>query len=195
MIDDTEKILEDIDALVKLGSETALEFGWLANKYFESEKQQLLEDFGSEAAALHETITFLHDREAEYIVARSTVADRMRVTRYMTRETYNDIALETHKRPSFHQLRACLITDKGVVIKDETDAMVEWCIENEWPTVAEIRERRCGVDKRTPEDRRWEQFVRLARRVLLDYFPTKLTGRYTVANSVVEQSVLEAQYV
>jgi hypothetical protein len=191
---ESEQILEALDNLVKLGSETALEFGWLANQYFEIEKADLVAEFGSEDAALHEAITFIHDREAEYIVARSTVADRMRVTRYMTREKYLDIVDETHRHPSFHQLRACLVTDKSVVVKDKTDEIVSWCVFEGWPTVAEIREHRDGKDPATIETKHWNRLVKCALVVSRDFQPSALTGRYDAVNAVLQQDNLEDKY-
>ena len=80
----SEHILQKLDDLVTLTSETALEFGWLLNEYFEQEKDSLISEFGTERAALRETISFIHEREATFVAARSTVVDRARVTRYIT---------------------------------------------------------------------------------------------------------------
>jgi hypothetical protein len=183
----SEQILDSIDRLVQINSDTALEFGWLANEYFEIEKPNLVSEFGTERAAFHETIAFLHDREANYVVARSTVADRMRVTRYMTREKYKDIVDETEVRPSFHQLRACMVTDKGEVLPAETDEMIEWCVMEGWPPVVTIRERRDGLAIETPEDVHWHRLVKCALAVSRDFLPSSLTGRYYCANQILEQ--------
>jgi hypothetical protein len=185
-MENSEFILESLDNLVRLGSETALEFGWLANQYFDAEKSSLISEFGSEKAALHETISFLHDREAAYIVARSTVADRMRVCRWMDREKYNDIVVETGKHPSFHQLRACLVTDENGVDSQACEDMLQWCMTyGDWPTVAEIREHRDGKDETSIQDKHWKKFVKLALTVSLD--ESNPVGRYEAAAGVLNQ--------
>jgi hypothetical protein len=182
---ESELILESLDNLVKLGSETALEFGWLSNQYFDAEKPALISEFGTEKAALHETISFIHDREAAYIVARSTVADRMRVCRWMDREKYNDIVAETGTHPSFHQLRACLVTDENGINDDACEEMLQWCVTYNWPTVAEIREHRDGKDETEPEDKHWNRLVKMAKTVSLDMFNS--VGRYEAAALVLSQ--------
>ena len=186
----SEEILDRLDKLVMVSSDTALEFGWLSNEYFEAEKPNLISEFGTEAAALHETITFIHDREASYIVARSTVADRMRVCRYMTRERYNDIVAETGTYPSFHQLRACLVTDDGTVLVDKTDEMVIWCVSEGWPPVAVIRDHRSGEEPMEANDAHWKRLVKLALTVSLDV--DNSIGRYEAAAKVLEQDGMEA---
>ena len=191
---DGNEILEALDNLVQIGSETALHYGWLACEWFDLEKPNLVSEFGTEPAALHEAITFLHDRQAAYIAARSTVADRMRVCRWMNRAKYADLVEETHFHPSFHQLRACLIADNGVVDEEASDKMLDWCVSAGWPSVAEIREHRDGTESVTPEDRRWKRLVKLAGVVGRDFVPSKYTGRIYACNQVLEQSNSEAQY-
>jgi hypothetical protein len=191
---DGNEILEALDNLVQLGSETALHYGWLACEYFDAEKGGLVSEFGTEAAALHECISFLHERQSQYIAARSTVADRMRVCRWMDRQKYTDLVDEVHYKPSFHQLRACLMTENGDVLADESDALLNWCVEHEWPSVAEIRDARMGVENVTPENRRWKRLVKMAGVVGRDITPSGYTGRIYACNVVMEQDNNEARY-
>jgi hypothetical protein len=187
----SNSILDDLDRLCEIGSDVALEFGWLANAYFDAEKPNLIAEFGTESAALHETISFIHEREASFITARSTVADRMRVTRYMTKEWYDDMYQETGFRPSFHQLRACLITANGEVDKKATDEMVLWCTSNEWPTVQAIREYRDGIDPEPIIDKHWRRLVKLAEIVSRDTQLIKNEGRYYACNAVFKEDESE----
>ena len=101
---------------------------------------------------------------------------------------------EYWRGPSYHQLRACLITDDGQVLKEETKAMIDWCIEQNWPTVAEIRAHRQGADLVSIEEKLWRKIVRDATAILLRAVPARLFGRFEACQNILDQDNKEKDY-
>jgi hypothetical protein len=83
-----------------------------------------------------------------------------------------------------------MATEKGQVVEEESQQRLEWCVENEWPTVDEIREE-FSDEPATPVERRWRRFVQMADRVVHDYDAN--SNRAKVASSVLALDSAERQ--
>lgn len=119
-------ILESFCNSVKVGEQAAWYQGWYALEFIEAERST--GEFEE-----NDAITFLAD-QVKNLMQRKTIIDRMRVARFFTHERYMTLG-----QPTFHQARAALVSkSRGVIDEDETNRVLHWCLENNWPTVEEI---------------------------------------------------------
>lgn len=119
-------LLESFYNSVKLGEQAAWHQGWYALEFIQAEKA--MGEFEEEDA-----ITFLAS-EVKNLMQRKTIVDRMRVAKYFSRERYMTLG-----QPTFHQARAALVSrSRGIIDEDETNRVLQWCVDNNWPTVEEI---------------------------------------------------------
>lgn len=185
------ELLVKLDSLATDLSKGSLEFGWTANELW----QMTIEDWmeyanGKEHKAYTLFINFLQDREAKEAADRKTIAERVRVCRFIPRGLYVQLAAASKYEPTFHQIRACVFTLKdGSPDKAKTDQMINWCISNGWPSVPDIRIQRNVVDgvskiKVDIVERRRNAFARTAQAILA----TEPEGSqwWTLAHNVFE---------
>ena len=194
---DTEQALyEKLDSLASNWSQSSLEFGWTCAELWHVVQEDFMgQADGKEKKALTLFINHIQEREADKIDARSTVADRFRIARFIPRETYDAIVTgSSGTQPTYHQMRACIFTSFGELDKEKTDAMIDWAVNNNWPAVADIRIYRGVVDPKVkvdPATRHWQMFVKLSQSVMAD--SGEGHPRYNVAKAVLDQWKVESE--
>jgi hypothetical protein len=140
---------------------------------------------GKEKKALTLFISHVHDREQTVLDARSTVADRFRVGRFIPRTTYDKIVEGGGIEPTYHQIRACIFTNQNELDPDKTNTMIDYAVANSWPTVEALREYRAVLDPKAstdPVQMHWQKFVKYSQIVMRDVDPG--TPHYVAAEGV-----------
>jgi hypothetical protein len=164
-------LLYKLDSLTTAGSGLSLEWGWIANDYISNVFQ---EEDSPYRTVLSESLYTLSDRYKN-IINRTTIADRVRITRYFTRDRYEELPGHT----SYAQIRVCFVADKNnwpEVDKELTEANISWAIENSkdgvWPTPEQIK--RKGLPENDPQTRNRKRAVRACSRVCTDGLQPKI---------------------
>jgi hypothetical protein len=187
-----EALFVELDTLAASLSQNSLQYAWKADELWRVSYEEFMEQSGGkEKKALGAFIGVVQEREAKDILQRSTVAERLRVGKFCTRTQYAKIVeVSGGFEPSFNQIRRCIITNNnGEFEKGMTDEMVGWCIDNQWPTVADIDIHRSVVNPGTkkavdPKERHYAQFVKLAQIIMEE--ATAGSPRYDAAKAVFE---------
>jgi hypothetical protein len=187
--DRQEALFSQLDDLAKTLSVSSLQFGWVAVELWNVVQEDFISQAdGKEKKALTAFIDLIHERESKEIESRKIVAERIRIAKYVTRETYSAIVSGSNgTEPTFHQIRACVFTQGQELEKEKTTAMIDWCVSHNWPSVTDIRIQRGVIEptlKVDPAKRHFSTFVKLAQCVMAD--SGEGTERYNVASTVVE---------
>jgi hypothetical protein len=173
-----QELLLKLDTLAADMSETNFEFGWTAEELWHVTQEDFMqENDGKERKAYSAFITLVSQREAKDIESRNIIGDRIRVARFVPRDVYAKIegasldAQGNKISPKFHQIRNCLFVKGSNVDEGKTEAMIDWCVQNQWPPVADIREHRGVVDPKVAVDpvaKHKSLFVKLSQKIMAE---------------------------
>jgi hypothetical protein len=151
--------LTDIREAFARGESAALDSGWLCNDLL---REYIEENPGlAPRTALSECITFLHDELRTEGIARPTIADRINVTDYWTRERVKCLPVKF----GYHHLRAILgKTDKDT--QERLNKVLNYIRENEvYPKVEEVSDIVNGREAIPIYEKRRMAFVKQARKI------------------------------
>jgi hypothetical protein len=169
-----EELFAQLDSMAANLSQTSLQFGWVAMELWNLTMEDFLQESeGKEKKALGAFITVVQEREAKDIDSRKTVADRIRIAKFVPRKIYEKmVSASGGIEPTYHQIRACIFTSFGELDEPKTGAMFDWCVANKWPAVADIRIQRGVIDPRVavdPKERHFKQFVKLSQTIMAEF--------------------------
>jgi hypothetical protein len=188
-VDRQEELFTRLDGLAANLSKASLEYGWTASELWNAVMEDFVEQAGGKVKkALGEFITVVQQRESKDIDKRSTVAERLRIAGYIPRTMYEDIvAASEGYKPTFHQIRGCVITNGLELDQVKTSAMLDWCVSHKWPPVTDIRIQRGILDPKAavdPAERHFKIFVKLSQAIMAETDPS--SERYVVAKTVLD---------
>lgn len=168
-----QTLLNKLDTLALDLSKNSWEFGWTADELWHVVQENFLQESGGkEKKALGAFINFLSEREAKENEARNTIATRIRVARFVPRVNYGKIVVASKGiEPTFHQVKNVIFQKAGELDATKTNAMIDWCIANQWPAVEDIRIQRGVIDPKVavdPKERDFKRFVKLAQVVAVE---------------------------
>lgn len=187
--DKEQELYTQLDTLAANLSSDSLQFGWVAMALWNVKMEDMMEEAGGkEKKALGLFISHIQEREAKDIEKRKTVADRIRIGRYISQEAYEQISIGSGGyRPTYHQIRAVIFTKGGEMDEVKTSAMIDWCIANQWPTVADIRIFRGVLEPKAAVDhteRHFSLFVKMSQTIMAE--TDGASERHIVAKAVLD---------
>lgn len=169
---------ENGDKLAAAGDRVALEYGWWAVEWIESEAKESKADPLSRAAFSY-ALTTLEQRHGKWL-SRSQITDRIRIGRAFPVVEYADLVSELHYVFTFSQLRAAYVAND----KEATTQLLLWAAENDAEPL-EINAKKVGGAVESAEAKAWRNLVMWARKYL-DRCEEE-NRRCKVARAVVEE--------
>jgi hypothetical protein len=181
-----------LDTLASDMSNSRLEFGHVALDLYRVVFEDFMEQAGGkQKKALTKFINLVHERESKEIDARKTVVEAIRIAKFVPRKSYELIVKNSDGyRPTFHQIRAIVFTlTNGELDEAKSGAMIDWCVENKWPPVADIRAHREVIDPKPesgvdPKEKLFGSFVKMSQHVMEQF--TEGGEEYNCAKNVLE---------